>query len=484
MTATTVSAVPTAPATPPATAPRPVHPWLVLIAMTGALSMVMLDQTVVTVALPSMARELPLSASGQQWVVNAYVLAMAALVALGGKLGDKLGGVTTFRLGVILFFLASAGCGLAPHGSLGEPWLLATRGLQGVGAALMMPASAVIVMNAFSVERRGRAMAAYAGISQLFLAVGPLVGGVLTESVSWRAVFWLNVPVGIVALVLVRLARPANVRCSDARINPVSVAVLVVGLGALVLAIQQAASWFWTSQTTLVTLGVGVLLTAVFTATQIRSRHPLVNVRLFSRAGFAGDVVVNFLLQFGMLAVVLFSSLYLQQLLRMSPIATGLAVLPLIVPITIGAQVAGRWYDRAGVRPPVLTGLTIATVGLLAWTVTLPLLSYPVQVPGMALTGLGIGLVISPTNTDGLGRVAPLQRSQASGLLQTMRQLGGTLGVAVISAIVTGTAAGHTGHHASADAITAGFTAATVVFALALVCARRWLSRTQITATS
>src|ERR1700761_165710 len=162
--------------------------WLVLVAMTGSLSMIMLDQTVVTVALPSMSRDLPLSPTGQQWVVNAYVLAMAALVALGGKLGDKLGGVTTFRIGVAVFFLASMACGLAPTGVLGEPWIISARMLQGAGAALMVPVSAAIVMGAFSVAERGRAMAIYAGISQMFLAVGPLLGGVLTESVSWRTV--------------------------------------------------------------------------------------------------------------------------------------------------------------------------------------------------------------------------------------------------------------------------------------------------------
>jgi MFS family permease len=151
--------------------------WLVLVAMTGSLSMIMLDQTVVTVALPSMARGLPLTPTGQAWVINAYVLAMAALVALGGKLGDKLGGVTTFRIGVVIFFFASIGCGLAPHGSIGEPWIIAARALQGAGAALMVPASAAIVIGAFAVRERGRAMAMYTGISQVFLAVGPLLGG-------------------------------------------------------------------------------------------------------------------------------------------------------------------------------------------------------------------------------------------------------------------------------------------------------------------
>src|SRR5262245_42488885 len=187
------------------------RPWLVLVAMTGALAMIMLDQTVVTVALPTMARNLSISPTGQQWVVSAYVLALAALVALGGKLGDVIGRVTTFRLGMILFALGSVACGLAPASAGGETWIIVSRAVQGAGAALMMPASAAIVIGSFAPARRGRAMASYTGISMLFLVVGPVVGGLLTEYWSWRIVFALNVPVAVLSLALVRLAKPTNV---------------------------------------------------------------------------------------------------------------------------------------------------------------------------------------------------------------------------------------------------------------------------------
>jgi MFS family permease len=323
-------------------------------------------------------------------------------------------------------------------------------------------------------------MTAFATVSTAVEAM-KLVGGVLTQSLSWRAVFWLNVPVGIAALLLVHVARPANVRRPDSTVNPFSLALLVAGVGLTVFAVQQADVWSWTSPVTLCPLGAGLVTSAVFVATQLRSRRPLVDLRLFARTGFTGDVTVVTLMQFGLLAVVLFSSLYLQQLLALSPMQSGLAVLPLILPITIGAQIAGRWYDRAGVRPPVLTGLATATLGLAAWTSALPFLSYAYQLPGMAVTGLGIGLIISPTNTDALGRVTPAERSQASGLVQTMRQLGGTLGVAGIGAVVA--AAGHGGadvRHA-ADAITVGFAAATATFAAALVCGFRLLPRARVT---
>ncbi|MCX4744632.1 MFS transporter [Kitasatospora sp. NBC_01287] len=450
--------------------------WTTLVAMTGGLSMIMLDQTVVSVALPTMSRQLALSASGQQWVVNAYVLAMAATVALGGKLGSKLGPVTTFRVGVGLFFIASALCGLAPTGSLGQGWLIAARVAQGCGAALMMPVSASIVMAAFPLAIRGRAMGVYVGISQIFLALGPLLGGTLTEWVSWRAVFWINVPVGIVALLLVRRARPANPAQPGLTISPVHTLLLMGGIGGTVYALQQSGPWGWGSPKTLVCLGVGLALTVTFVLTQLRAADPLVQVRLFRLRGFLGDVLVLFTTQFSMLAMVLFSALYSQNLLGYSPVKAGLCALAMILPLMLGAQIAGRWYDRSGVRPPLLTGLTLATVGAAQWTSMLPHIEYVSKVPGMALVGLGLGLVMSPINTDALSRVSQADRPQASGIVQTVRQLGGTLGVAVVGAVVTARL-----HlvppaarvHDTAEAMTAGFAVAAAVFGLGLAAA--WL---------
>ena len=450
--------------------------WLVLVAMTGSLAMIMLDQTVVTVALPSMARQLHLGPTGQQWVVNAYVLALAALVACGGKLGDLLGRATTFRAGVTVFFAASAGCGLAP----GAAVLIAARGLQGVGAALMMPASAAIVINAFDRRERGRAMAIYAGISQLFLAIGPLLGGFLTETVSWRAVFWLNVPVGLAALALVHAARPENARQAGSRLSVTAVALLTGGIGLLVLGLQQSSQWSWGSPATLLTIAAGAAGIAVFAVTQLRSADPLLDLRLFARRPFLGDSLVMALVQFGLLAAVLYASLYLQELLGFSPITAGLATLPLVLGITAAAQAGGRWFDRSGVRAPVLTGLSTALAGLAAWTLALPQLSYGWQVPGMLLTGVGLGLTISPTSTDGLNRASRAERAQASGLIQTARQVGGTFGVAIIGTIIAqilrNGGAVPTSQHA-AGAITAGFAVATASFGAALLAGALLLPR-------
>ena len=462
----------------PATTPRP---WLVLVAMTGSLSMIMLDQTVVTVALPTMTHDLGLSATGQQWVLNAYVLALAALVALGGRLSDLMGGVTTFRIGVSLFFIASVGCGLSPSGGWGEPVLLTARALQGVGAALMVPVSAAIVMAVFPPAQRGRAMAAYTGISQVFLALGPLVGGALTQSLSWRLVFWLNVPVGLAALVLVQIARPDDSRAVGATVRVGSVLALVGGLGLTVFALQQGSSWGWTSARTLACLAVGVALAAGFVVTQLHEDSPLVDVRLFGNRAFLGDSIVLGLVQFGLLPVILFSSLYLQEILGFGPLTAGLAMLPLIGALAGLAQIGGRWYDRSGVRRPALVGLSLAGVGLVAWAASLPVLSYAWQLPGMLVTGAGIGLLMSPVNTDSLDRVTSAERNQASGLVQTVRQLGATLGLAAIGAVVLGIE--HRGGAGAAtplhtvDAIVVGFGCAAAVFGMALLAATALIPR-------
>ena len=458
---------------PPASPRR----WLVLVAMTGSLSMIMLDQTVVAVALPAMARELPLSPHGQQWVLNAYVLAIAALVALGGRVADQLGRARAFRLGVTLFFLASAGCAFSPVGPAGEATIIAFRALQGAGAALMLPVSATIVMGAFPEGERGRVMAVYTGISQVFLALGPLVGGLLTEYVTWRAVFLLNVPVGLATLVLVAVARVPDRTVPGSRIAPVDVALVVTGLAATTLAVQQSAAWSWASPLTTGLLTAGLVLTGWFVVRQVRAADPLVHVRLFTDRGFTGDAVVMGLVQFGLLGIVLYSSLYVQGLLGYGPMRAGLAALPLVVPLTLAAQVGGRWYDRSGVRAPVLAGLALCTAGAVLWLVALPALDYSRQVPGMVAVGLGLGLTLSPTSTDSLGRAGDAERSQASGVVQTVRQVGGTLGIAVIGSVVLLLSPHPPDRAGTADAIAAGFGCAAAAFAVAVLVGTWLLAR-------
>jgi len=330
---------------------------------------------------------------------------------------------------------------------------------------------------------RGRAMGTYVGISQIFLALGPLLGGACTEWLSWRAVFWINVPVGLAALALVHLARPTNNRQPALRIATSHLVLLVAGVGTTVYALQQAGTWGWESTQMLVMLSTGLLVLTAFVIVQLRSKEPLVNVRLFRRIPFLGDNLVLFGTQFGLLAITLFAALYAQNLLGYSPIQAGLSSLAMIVPLMIGAQIAGRWYDAAGARPPLLLGLALCTVGALVWASQLTDLAYLSKVPGMALTGLGLGLVFSPVNTDALSRVTGRERPQASGIIQTVRQLGGSLGVAVIGAIIVAhehpTASLPAQINNTAHAMAIGFTVAAAAFAVSLVCAWFLLPRSQ-----
>lgn len=313
----------------------------------------------------------------------------------------------------------------------------------------------------------------------MFLAVGPLVGGVLTELVSWRTVFWLNVPVGIATLILVRVARPRNTPDRSVEIKSRFVALLICGVGLTVLGIQQAGQWGWGSLPTLLTIGVGLLTAGWFVVDQLRARQPLVDVRLFAQRAFLANLVVLGLVQFALLPVILYSSLYQQELLGLSPIECGVAVLPMILALAGAAQIGGRWYDRSGVRPPVLTGLVLAVVGLAAWAFVLPELKYPVQAACMVVMGFGLGLLMSPTNTDALGRVSDADRNQASGLVQTARQLGGTLGIALVGAVVVARQSEPSGSP-SADAIAVGFWVAAAAFGVALVLGWLMLSRDRI----
>src|ERR1700753_1136375 len=219
--------------------------WWVLATMTGALSMIMIDQTVVSVALPTMQRDLGLSVAGVQWVVNAYLLVLAVLVALGGRVADLLGAERTFRAGSALFVLASALCGLAGSGT----WIIAARGLQGVGAAMMVPSTGALIINTFDARERGKAMGIYSGISMVFLALGPLVGGLLTQGVSWRAVFYINLPIGIAIVLASRFTLPhrPRPRISRAAIDWTGIPLLIGGLGTLVLGLMQGQTWGWGS---------------------------------------------------------------------------------------------------------------------------------------------------------------------------------------------------------------------------------------------
>jgi len=408
--------------------------WWVLATMTGSLSMIMIDQTVVSVALPTMQRDLALSASGVQWVVNAYLLALAVLVAMGGRVADLLGPERVFRAGAAVFVGASALCGLAG----GEAWIIAARILQGLGAALMVPATAAIIVGAFDPRERGKAMGIYTGVSMIFLALGPLVGGLLTEGVSWRGVFYVNLPIGVAMLVAARFSLPAppRERVPRGTIDWVGIPLLVGALGTLVLGLMQGQAWGWSSPAILALLGSAAVLAPVFVWWERRRPQPLVQLSLLGLKNFRPDAALLGGVQFALVGASVFGAIWAQHVLGYSPIRAGAALLPLTLPLLVVAPLAGRLYDRVGPRPLLTAGPLLIAAGLGWMALWLHDHEYAVLVPGYVTLGAGLGLTISPATTDSLSAASPGERSQASGLVQTIRQIGGVVGIAVLGAIV------------------------------------------------
>ena len=405
------------------------------MAMTGSLSMIMLDSTVVGVALPTIQADVGLGAEGRGWVVNGYLLALASCLALGGRIGDVIGRPSAFRVGMVGFMLASIGCGVAQ-----EPWqLVIGRIAQGVFAAIMQPASAAIVTDSFAPGERGKAMAAYAGISLLFLAAGPVIGGAIIEAASWRWVFWLNLPIAAASLALSSRVGLPSVKRARRPVDALSVALILAGMPLLIGGLQSVASRGWDAPAPWVLAGTGALLMLTFARRQWRlSAHgrALIDLPMLRDRGLLGDCLTLFFIQFATIGQTIFLSIYFQDALGFDPLRAGIATLPLLVPVLIVIHVAGRMYDRVGVRTPVLIGLTLAVSGVAVEVAGIATGIYMVIAAGMALLGAGLGFAMTPTNTDALSRVDPARRGEASGILNSFRQVGSSLGLAFMVVIV------------------------------------------------
>ncbi len=413
------------------------NPWLVLAAMTGSLAMVFLDATIVGVSLPTIQHELGLGVAGGAWVINAYLVALAGAMAIGGRFGDVIGRVRAFQAGVAIFALASLGCALAPSGEL----LVAARVLQGLGACLMQPASSAMVAGAFPEGKRGKAMAVYVGVPLLFMMLGPVLGGAITQWAGWRWIFGVNLPVAIAALTLVAIVRPTEPRAERRPIHWPSAVVLLVGLPSLVFGLQEQARptdgiepWIG-----LLALIVGAALVALFTSVQLRLASPLLDLRLFRDRTLLGQVIVLGLAQVATIGQTMFGPAYLQGALGFTPLQSGLAGLPLALPALLLVHVAGRVYDRRGAVGVVRVGSVLCALGLGAIALGMVERSYSIIAIGMTLHGAGMAFLMNPIQTDVVSRVPPEQRGESAGLAATARQVGNALGVAISATVLART---------------------------------------------
>jgi EmrB/QacA subfamily drug resistance transporter len=407
---------------------------LVLAAMIFAVAMTFIDQTIVSIAVPNIQRELGLTSTGVQWVVNGYLLSLAALFALGGRLSDIFGHRRMCVLGVIVFTAASVMCGLTPKGSFAEAWIVGFRVIQGAGGALMFPAALAIVVNTFPLRERGKALAIFFGIAGGLTAIGPILGGFLTQW-TWRAIFWVNVPVAVIALVLTFMAKPE----SEYRRAPIDYrgALLIgAGIGLSIFGLQQSVLWGWGNPGTWLCIVGGLALIGVFVSAELRTASPLIAVKIFSSRAFSVENMVLLIAMMAFIPVFFFASEYAQISLHKSASQAGVFLLFFFIGFAVAAQVGGRILDREGAKRAVVLGCAIAAVGFGLWASKVTRLNFSDQQVWVIVAGAGMGLMLGPANTDAINRASNLSYGEATGITQTVRNFGASLGLAVLGTIL------------------------------------------------
>lgn len=407
--------------------------WWTLGAVAFGLFMIMLDNTVVNVALPSIGRDFDTGLSELEWVVNGYALMFGVLMLTGGKLADLLGRRRIFIAGLAIFTLASLACGLATSAH----FLIGARVVQGVGSALMNPATLSIIVATFPARQRGMAIGIWAGVSAMALAIGPLLGGLITEHIHWSWVFFINVPVGILGIVVARLVIEESRDTSAVqRLDLPGLAVSAVALFALTFGLIEANSHGWTSPLILSLFAVAAAGLVGFVLLEQHQQVPMLDLSLFRNPTFAGANAVMMLVGLAMFGVFLFVTLYMQNVLQYSPTQAGAAFLPMTILIVLLAPIAGKLSDRLGSRWLMAAGLALVSLSLLLDTRLDAASSFWDVLPPLLLGGAGMGLAMTPTTAAAMGSVPMDKAGVGSAVLNSMRQVGGSLGIAILGAIV------------------------------------------------
>jgi EmrB/QacA subfamily drug resistance transporter len=447
--------------------PRTSNRWLVLVIACLAQFMVVLDATIVNVALPSIQRGLHFSSSSLPWVVNGYTLIFGGFLMLGGRAADLIGRKRLFASGVVLFSVASLLNGVATSPAM----LIAGRGLQGLGGALLSPAALSIISTTFTDNNeRTRAFGVWSAIAAGGGAVGLLLGGVLTDLASWPWIFIVNVPVGLIALALTLRYVPESRAESQHRAFDLAGAITVTsGLVVLVYAIIKAQSYGWGSVRTLGLIAGALVLLTAFVLIERRSVAPLMRLNIFRMRSLAVADVVLLLVASGMFGMFFFASLYVQDVLGYSPLRAGLAFLPVTAGIVVGAGIAQQLIRRVGVRNVAVVGITLATIGMVVLTQVPVHGAYASDLlPGLLPMSIGMGLTFVPITLLATGGVAGDDAGLASGLFNTAQQVGGSLGLAILSTLAANQTSSLLKAH-SATAIAARVSGYHVAFAAAAV---------------
>ncbi|MFH8614422.1 DHA2 family efflux MFS transporter permease subunit [Streptomyces sp. NPDC017979] len=404
--------------------------WTLLITCTAGF-MASLDNLVVTTALPAIRDDLGGGLADLEWTVSAYTLTFAVLLLFGAALGDRFGRRRLFSVGLGVFTVASAAAALAP----GIDALIAARALQGVGGAIMLPLTMTLLTTSVPAARRGAVLGVFGAANGLAVASGPLVGGVLTEHLSWQWIFWLNVPVGLLLLPLAAW-RLNESYAPDARLDLPGTLLASGGLFGIVYALINGHVEGWTSPPVLGGLIVGALLLAAFVRHGTVSTHPMLPMRLFRNRAFTGINIAGVLMFLGMFGSIFLLSQFFQNVVGYSPTEAGLRMLPWTAMPLLVAPVAGVLSDRIGGRPVVVAGLALQAAGLALFALVLsPDVSYPALLPGLLVGGVGMALFFAPAMNVVMSSVRPGEEGMASGANNALREVGGALGVAVLGAV-------------------------------------------------
>src|SRR6516164_4817764 len=410
--------------------------------------MVVLDSVVVITALPRMQHDLHASLSSLQWTLNAYGIAFAAGIITAAALGDRLGRRKVFNIGLAVFTLASVACALAPNASE----LIAARTVQGLGGAIVLPLSLTILTTAFPAERRGMIVGVYGGLAGLAVAMGPIVGGAVTQGIDWHWIFWINVPIGVIAVLLGVRRLPESYGAPE-RLDLVGVGLVSAGVVALVWALSRANQVGWSSAEVVGTLVAGTVLLATFVGWESAVSEPMVPLRLFAVRDFAIGNVTTFLMSGAIFAAALLVTEEFQLARHYSPVGAGVRLLPFFATPMLVSPIAGALSDRIGRRPIIVVGLSLLTAGLawVAWRGSLGTRSIELVI-ALLIAGVGISMALPTVPTAVLSAVAPQEMGKASGINYMAQRFGAVFAVAIGTAVFD--AYGHLGNP---ESVTAGF---------------------------
>ena len=412
---------------------RTYNKWLVLGVLTTALFMINLDITIVNIALPNLMDDLSASLADVEWVLNAYVLVFAVLLITLGRLGDLFGRKRFFIGGLILFTVASLLCGLAPN----IEWLIGARVLQAVGGAAMMPATLSILNVTFQGGQRGMAMGIWGAVAGAASALGPIIGGLLVDGFGWQSVFLVNIPIGLIAIyAALKIVSESREPSTSRRIDYPGILAASTSLGALTFALVEGQSYGWSSPLILGLFSLAVMALVAFIFIERRSTAPLIDLSLFRNVSFSAGNFLGLLLMFGLIGIIFLLVLYLQVVRDYSAIQTGLLVLPMPLTLMVIAPLAGRLTDRINMRWVLSFGMLMVALALYFLSQITPDTTGQTLILPLMLAGLGMGLVMAPLGAVVMASAPVTKSGSASGILTTLRQVGATLGISVLGAVL------------------------------------------------